>query len=87
MLVGSALYDKHETGVACIAQAKLYKMCMLHGFGVCFAHISRTYVASKLVQCVKKRLLLAADLPQKGYNMVSLHREPCLKSSLIDGFP
>ena len=48
MLVGSALYDKHETGLACIAQAKPYKMCMLHGFGVRFAQRS-----PKLVQCVK----------------------------------
>ena len=26
VLVGSALYDKHETGLACIARAKPYKM-------------------------------------------------------------
>ena len=32
VLVGSALYDKHETGLVCIAQAKPYKMCTLHGF-------------------------------------------------------
>ena len=30
MLVGSALFDKHETGLACIAQAEPYKMCILH---------------------------------------------------------
>ena len=43
---------KHETGLACIAQAKPYRMCTLHGFVVCFAHISSTLVAPKLVQCV-----------------------------------
>ena len=36
VLVGSALYDKHDTGLACIAQAKPNKMCTLHGFGVLF---------------------------------------------------
>ena len=30
VLVGPALYD--ETGLACIAQAKPYKSCMLHGY-------------------------------------------------------
>ena len=43
---------KHETGLACIAQAKPYKMCMLHDFWARFAHTS-TVVAPKLVQCVK----------------------------------
>ena len=52
VLVGSALYDKHETGLACIAQTKPYKMCMLHGFWVCFAHISSTLEFPKLVKCV-----------------------------------
>ena len=42
--VSRVLYDKHETGLACLAQAKPYKMCMSHGF-VCFAHISSTFVA------------------------------------------
>ena len=53
VLVGSGLYDKHETGLACIAQAKLYKMSMLHGCWVCVVHISSTFVAPELVQFVK----------------------------------
>ena len=45
--------DKRETGLACIVQAKPYKMCTLHSCWVCFAHISSTAVAPRLVQCVK----------------------------------
>ena len=48
MLVGSALYDKHETGLACIAQVKACNMCMLHGCSVCFAQNSSTFVALNL---------------------------------------
>ena len=44
---------KQETGLACIAQAKPYKMCMLHGFWARFAILSSIFVAPKLVQCVK----------------------------------
>ena len=45
---------RHETGLACIAQAKPYKMCMLHGFWARFAHMSSTFVAPKLVQRVRR---------------------------------
>ena len=41
---------KHETSLACIAQAEAYKICMLHGCWARFAHISSTFVAPKLVQ-------------------------------------
>ena len=80
MSVGSALYDKHKTGLACIAQAKPYEMCRLHGFGVCFAHISSTFVAPKLVQCVKCGCYWQLICLKK---CLGLQREPCLKSSLM----
>ena len=44
---------KHERGLARLAQARPYIMCMFHGFGPLFAHISNTFVAPKLVQCRK----------------------------------
>ena len=56
MLVGSALYDAHETGLARIAQAKTLQnvaCCMVFGGVWVFAHISSTFVAPRLVQCVK----------------------------------
>ena len=43
-----------EVGLARVAQAEPCKMCMLHGFGLRFAHMSSTFVAPKLVQCVKR---------------------------------
>ena len=43
---------KHERGLARLAQATPYIMCMFHGFGP-LAHISNTFVAPKLVQCRK----------------------------------
>ena len=89
MLVGSAQYDKHETGLARVAQAKPYKMCMLHGFWVCFTHISSTSVAAKLVQCVKMWMLLAADLP-KTCTCGPEHGQPAQRTMskvIFDGFP
>ena len=44
---------KHERGLESFAQATPYIMCMFHGFGPPFAHISNTFVAPKLVQCRK----------------------------------
>ena len=44
---------KHERGLARLAQATPYIMRMFHGFGPLFAHISKTVVAPKLVQCRK----------------------------------
>ena len=52
VLVGLALYDKHGTGLACIAHAKPYKLGMLHGFWVCvLAQVSSTFVAPQRGFC------------------------------------
>ena len=39
---------KHERGLARLAQATPYIMCMFHGFGPPFAHISNTFVLQSL---------------------------------------
>ena len=64
-----------------IAQAKPFKMCLLHGFG----YISGTFVALKLVQCVKCGCYwqLTCKKISCGREHGQPHREPCLKSSLM----
>ena len=86
MLVGSALYDKHETRLACIAQAKPYKMCMLHGFWACLARISSTFVAPKPVQCVKCGCYWQPKKCTCGLE----HGQPAQRTTsqvIFDGFP
>ena len=82
----SRLPVPNETGLVCIAQARPYKMCMLHGFWA-FCPYVQHFCGSEACPMRETWLLLAADLQQKnanvGWNMVSLHREPCLKSSLM----
>ena len=77
---------EHERGLARLAQARPYIMCMFHGFGPLFAHISNTCCGSKACPMPEMWVLICSPKYNRGLE----HGQPARRTVskvIFDGFP